>query len=87
MLNMHWEPHTFSIPHTDGEWCLAVDTSREDRNGIFEEPELLSNQETFEMEARSIVVLLSEGRGGNGKKETAKKDVRTEKEVLTEKEE
>lgn len=87
MLNMHWEPHTFSIPHTDGKWCLAVDTSREDRNGIFEELELLSNQETFEMEARSIVVLLSEGRGGNGKKETAKKDVRTEKEVLTEKEE
>lgn len=61
MLNMHWEPHTFSLPHTDGKWRLAVCTSREDRNGFFEEPELLENQETFEMEERSVAVLVSEG--------------------------
>ncbi|MCI8549286.1 MAG: alpha-amylase [Lachnospiraceae bacterium] len=59
MLNMHWEPHSFSVPHTDGKWYLAVYTAREENNGIFEEPELLENQESFEMEARSIAVLLS----------------------------
>ncbi|MCI8275305.1 MAG: alpha-amylase [Lachnospiraceae bacterium] len=69
MLNMHWEPHTFSIPHTDGIWRLAVDTSKEAQNGIFEGTEPLEDQETFEMEARSVVILVSDGE----KREEARK--------------
>ena len=61
MFNMHWEPHAFSLPHTDGLWRLAVDTSAEEQNGIFEGPEAREDQDTFELNARSVVVLVSDG--------------------------
>ena len=61
MFNMHWEPHVFSLPHTDGLWRLAVDTTAEEQNGIFEGPEALEDQDTFELNARSVVVLVSDG--------------------------
>lgn len=82
MLNMHWEPHTFSIPHGEGAWRLVVDTSREDKNGVFDEPELLENQETFELEARSIVVLLSDRKKKEEASLTNKKGRTTEKAVV-----
>ncbi len=80
MFNMHWEPHTFSIPRGDGAWRLAVDTSREDRNGFFEEPEPLSSQDTFEMAARSVVVLVSDRNAEEAAGKTEKKG-RAEKEA------
>ena len=64
IFNMHWEPHLFSLPHTDGVWKLAIDTAREDKNGFFEEPELLEDQKVLELKPRSIVVLVSGEEGG-----------------------
>ena len=63
MFNMHWETHAFSLPHAGGQWHLAVYTADEERNGIYEEPELLEDQETFEMAPRSIAILTAKEAG------------------------
>lgn len=62
MYNMHWEPHEFFLPSGDKKekWHLAVCTTDKEVNGIYpagEEPEL-SNQKSFMVDARSIVVLI-----------------------------
>ena len=59
IFNMHWEPHVFSLPHTDGKWHLAVHTAKEECNGIFPEPELLPEQASYELAPRSIAILIS----------------------------
>ncbi len=59
MFNMHWEPHAFALPHTEGAWRIAVDTAREASNGIC--GQLLSpEQKELSLEPRSAVILVSE---------------------------
>ncbi|MCD2491698.1 alpha-amylase [Lacrimispora sp. NSJ-141] len=59
ILNMHWESHVFSLPHTGGLWHLAVHTAKEEINGFFLEPHVLEEQDSFKLEPRSIAVFVS----------------------------
>ena len=58
LINMHWEPHTFDLPHTGGVWSLEVDTAREEKNGICMEP--LADPEQITLAPRSTVILVGE---------------------------
>ncbi len=58
IFNMHWEPHEFSLPHAGGKWRLAVDTAREESNGICDE--ILENQEVLTLSGRSAAILTAE---------------------------
>ena len=58
LINMHWEPHTFDLPHTGGVWRLEVDTAREEKNGICMEP--LADPEQITLAPRSTVILVGE---------------------------
>lgn len=62
MYNMHWESHEFGMPKVprDRKWHLAVDTGRQEAMDFYEdgqEPEL-EDQVTYNVEARSVVVLI-----------------------------
>jgi isoamylase len=62
-MNMHWEPHPFSLPRLlDGRrWYLALDTGATAPDDIYElgaEP-LLADQKTLEMVERSVVALVA----------------------------
>ena len=62
MYNMHWEPHTFSVPKAENGWLIAVDTAADEANGIFEEPVPLEDR-TLELKPRSAVILISRRQG------------------------
>ncbi len=61
-INMHWESHTFDIPHPpEGiKWYLAANTDMPEGSDIFANGEevLLEHQYHFLVGARSIVVLI-----------------------------
>ncbi len=62
MYNMHWEPHEFGMPKVprDRKWHLVVDTGRQEAMDFFkegQEPEL-EDQMLYQVEARSVVVLI-----------------------------
>ena len=59
LFNMHWEPHTFALPHTETAWRLAVDTAREECDGICESP-LPGDAKEIVLEPRSAVILVAE---------------------------
>lgn len=97
MYNMHWEAHEFALPNPEkgAAWHLAVSTEKSGE-AFFEpvgrEP-LLSNQQLFCVQKRSIAVLISKPfskekkrrllraeRRKDGKEETAKRKIKeTEK--------
>lgn len=62
IYNMHWEPHQFALPKLSKgrRWHLVVDTGRKESENFQEngnEP-MLEEQRTYEVEPRSIVVLM-----------------------------
>lgn len=55
MMNMYWEPLTFEIPKIEGRnWFLYTDTSKEQND-----EDILYSETTYEVKARSIVILVS----------------------------
>ena len=55
--NMHWLEHSFALPSPGKgkKWYLAADTA----DGVLEKPELLEEQKSIDLKARSISLLVS----------------------------
>lgn len=83
--NMHWIPHTFAIPSPGKgkKWYMAADTLR----GILDEPGLLKEQRTLELDERSIALLVSretdEAEEKSGQKEKTAQGKKTSEKKLT----
>ena len=65
--NTHWEPHEFALPNLPRgmEWHVAFNTDEDGVNGMYqpgEEP-LVSDQKSFMVMARTIVVLMGKAGG------------------------
>lgn len=65
--NMHWEPHEFALPNLPRgmEWHVAFNTDEDRVNGMYqpgEEP-LVSDQKSFMVMARTVVVLMGKAGG------------------------
>ena len=59
---MHWEEHTFELPHLTGRrWCRFVDTMKTPPHDIAElgTEAALAEQRHYPVGARSVVVLVS----------------------------
>ena len=92
MYNLHWEPHSFALPHPvkGYQWYIAANTADAEVNGFYpegEEPAVTGGPE-FEIPARGIVVLISKEAPKPAKKagkKKAEKAEKTEKAVKAEK--
>jgi glycogen operon protein len=80
MYNLHWESHSFALPHpVNGyQWYIAANTADTEVNGFYpegEEPAVTGGPE-FEVPARGIVVLISKEaqKPARKPKKAAKKD-------------
>ena len=59
LLNSHWEPHEFELPHIDRQkWARKVDTSLESPSDITDRPVALRKQRSYLVKARSAVILV-----------------------------
>jgi len=62
ILNSHWDPHTYILPKIKGKrWYFVCDTDKDSPNDMVEfgKSSLLSNQNDYTAQERSVVILIS----------------------------
>ncbi len=73
MLNAHWEPLEFELPSPEGpDWRLLVDTYQESPHDIYDVAHApVVNDSTYQVEPRSVVLLISRipGKSGSGERQ------------------